>query len=649
MRYRVEVADRPDALYALWDGRIFRANRSTADGTVLLVVPEGEEPPDGFDAVSEGRPAKVVSADEAPATFALHTYCLYDDEPYRIEPRSAEAELTLRWAGTDEGLARELGLTGFSTTTDDPETLSALWQERHDFADGDAPRSEPGSGDADVLLAAVGRTLRSFLPAGWEQVAAQFRQIGDYSELEVRAVADDVVVALSAPPQLGQLFAQLRSAMYTPEEGTWFQGTYTLDSSANFDFDYDSLGEPAWRLAPEGRRTAASYDVELRYFPRKDVPRWLAARAGLPLDVLFRHARVVDGHAPGEKPVVNRAPVPPEQVRDLLNYLYRAPVVQAKPGALPDIFVPGPPNVPDAFHTDGTWIWPAAVPHYLRKYGVPPEPDLLDHIKAAGFAVPYVDPQVRAAAEADVLGAVRPPQTFDGAERDPVSRVRRGEEPGRALRASEILRMVRERLAELGVPDSAYRIGEAADGVWCLRRTAQGWEVARHAEGEPVEPRYFSRVQGAAEALLGALLLFPGRAWPEAAAKSIPSLPATTDAENHDPAAGAAEWPILPLRGEPPLPFYRGKRLLTLPAGSVVDRYGGDAGNLVHPQGTPFAQTSLTFERESDRRRYRVTRPIGVLSGVLRPWGTLPGGGVGYLLPRSVGQHVESGALEPLE
>ncbi|WP_298179588.1 TNT domain-containing protein [Saccharomonospora sp.] len=638
MRHRVEVADRPDVLYALWDGRIFRASHSSADGTVLLVVLEDEEAPEGFDTEFDGRPAKVVSQQEAPATFAIHTYCLYDDEPYRIEPRSDEAELTLRWAGTDERLAEELGLVDFSTTTDDPDSLTALWQERHDFADENTPRSEPGSGDAQLLLRAIGRTLHGFLPSGWQRVAAQFRQVGDYSELEVRAVAGDVIVALSAPPHLGQLFSQLRSAMYSADEGAWFQGTYTLDSEANFDFDYDTENEPSWRLGPDGRETVASYDAELRYFPRKQVPRWLAAKAGLPLDVRFRQAKVVDAHAPGEKPVVNRPPVPQELVRDILNYLYRAPVVHTKPGALPDIFVPGPPNVPDAFHTDGTWIWPAAVPHYLRKYGVPPESDLLEHIKANNFRVPYVEPQLRATAQADVLGAPRPPQTVDGVDDDPVARVERGEEPQRPLRASEVLRALRARLGEHGVVDSAYRIGGVADGAWCLRRTPRGWEVARHAEGAPVEPRYFRRAQDAAEALLGALLLFPGRARTGVA----------DEVEAQEPPAHATDWPILPLRGEPPLPFYRGKRLLTLPAGTVVDRYGNEAGNLVHPQDTPFAETSLTFEREFERHRYRVVRPIRVLSGVLRAWGPLPGGAVGYLLPRAIGQHLESGALERL-
>lgn len=637
MRYRVEVADRPDALYALWNGQIFRAQRSTADESVLLIARPGEAP-EGFDTEWNGSPAKVVPAAEANATFGIHTYCMYDDEPYRVEPRSGDGELTLRWAGRDERVAAELGLTDFTTTTDDPESLTVLWQERHDFTEDGAPRSEPGSGDTQALLRAIGRTILGFLPSGWQRVGARFRQVGDYSELEVRAVAGDVAVSLSAPPELGQLFAQLRSAMYAPDTGTWFQGTFTLDSGSNFDFDYDAEAEPEWRLAPEGRTTARSYEAELGYYPRKHVPAWLAAKAGLPLDVSFRLARVVDSHAEGEKPVVNRPPVPQDEVPRILGYLYRAPVATGRPGALPDIFVPGgAPNVPDAFHTDGVWIWPAAVPHYLRKYGVPPEGELLDHIRAQDYRTPYVPQRVRATAEAEVTGRPHPPQTTeDLAEADAVTKVERGAEPRPGLRASEVLRVLRTRLAEYGVAESAYRIGETAEGAWCLHRTPHGWEVAPYADGEPVEPRYFPRVQAAAEALLGAVLLLPGRA-----RQGVPD-----DAEAHEPPAHASDWPILPLRGEPPLNYYRNKRLVTLPAGTMVRRYGNEGGNLVHPQGTPFPTTSLAFEREYDVHGYEVRRPIRVLTGVTRPWGPLPGGAIAYLLPRAIGHHVETGALE---
>lgn len=638
MGYRVEVAERPDGLYALSNGRIFGAQRSTTDGTVLLVVPEGEQAPEDFDVESQGRPAKIVPAAEVEHTFALHTYCLFDDEPFRIEPHSDEAELTLRWAGNDEQLATELGITGLATTTSDPETLSALWQERHDFAGDATTRSEPGRGDVPALLRAIGQTLRGFLPPGWQRVAAQLRQIGDYSELEVRAVAEDVIVSLSAPPQLGQLFTQLRSAMYEPDNGTWFQGTLTLDSESNFDFDYNTETEPAWRLPPEGRTTARSYDVELEYFPRKQVPSWLAAKAGLPLDVRFRQARVVDSHTEGEKPVVNRPPVPQEEVSRILGYLYRAPVVVNRARMLPDIFVPGQ-NVPDAFHTDGTWIWPAAVPHYLRTYGVPPERELLDHIRASAYQLPYVGKRLRMTAEADVLGAPYPPQTPEDLPRtDPVSQIERGNEPGKPLRASDTLQVLHTRLAEHGVAESAYRIGAALDGAWCLRRTPQGWEVAFHTAGAPVEPRYFPRVAEAAEALLGALLLFPGRRDGEE----------PDDAEGPESSATATDWAILPLRGEPPLTFYRGKRMVTLATGSVVQRFGNENGNLVHPDTTRFFETSLTFEREFDRRVYRVRKPVQVLTGVFRPWGSLPGGGIAYLLPRPLGRHVETGALERL-
>ncbi len=198
-----------------------------------------------------------------------------------------------------------------------------------------------------------------------------------------------------------------------------------------------------------------------------------------------------------------------------------------------------------------------------------------------------------------------------------------------------MLRVLRTRLAEHGVAEGAYRIGEVADGAWCLRRVARGWEVARHADGGPVDPRYFPRAQDAAEALLGTLLLLPGR-----------SRPSDEEDTDETEATRATDWPILPSRGEPPLTFYRRKRVLTLAEGTVLDRYGTEQGNLVHPEGTPFAETSLTFEREFERHSYRVLRPLHALSGVTRPWGTLPGGAVAYLLPHTLAHHVETGALE---
>ncbi|MBB4687266.1 TNT domain-containing protein [Amycolatopsis jiangsuensis] len=633
MRYRVEASERPDGLYVTLDDRTFAAQRSTTDGTLLLTVLPGEEAPEGFDREHEGRPARVVLANEVPAPFDLRSHGEYEDELFEVAP-GAGTELTLRWTRHDPVRAAQLGLTEFSVTVPTKQ-LTGLWQTRHDYAE---PKPETAGGDHAKLLRAIGRGLRT-VPGGWTKVAAQFRQVGDYSELEVRAIGDEngpVSVALAAPPRLSSLFARLRAAMYQPETGTWFQGTFTLDNESQFDFDFDADREPDWRLPPNdgGRPAPQSYQIELARFPRtpKQLPEWLATRAGLPIDLVFRQARVVDGHNEGERPVVNRPPVPPDQVRGVLDYLFRSPVVLHRPAPQPDLFAPpgAPPDVPQAFHTDGTWIWPAAVPHYLRKYGVPPEPELVEHIRAAGFRPPLVRELVRASAEADVLGRPRPPRSeAELPDTSPLARALREGDPSRPLRAAETLTVLQQRLTEYGVPASAYRIGAnevPADGVWTLRRADNRWEVSRPPSVEPIA---FGTLAEAARYLLGTLLMLPT---------------AADGAESDQP----ADWPILPLRGEPPLSFYRSKRLVALPAGTTVVRFGGDKGNLVHAAGTRFVETSLTADRERERHEYRVQRTIRVLTGVTAPWGPQPGGATAYLLPRPIAQHVEAGALARL-
>lgn len=642
MRYRVQAAERPDGLYAVWGDSVLAAQRSTEDGTLLLIAPQGEAAPDGFDREWNGRAARVVLNGEVGATFSLQTHGRYDDEHFLVAPQTGGGELTLRWAGDDAARAAELGLTDFSTTAG-PSQLTALWQTRHDFVETPAARPGNGTGDQSALLRAIGRTLLKVLPAGWQRVGAQFRQVGDYSELEVRSVGDEggvpVSVSIAPPPQLGSLFARLRAAMHQPETGTWFQGTFTLDSASHFDFDFDAVQEPNWRLAPNegGKPSPRAYAAELAIFPRdpKHVPAWLSAKAGLPLDVVFRHAKIADAHNEGERPVVNRPPVPPDQVRGVLDYLFRSPVALTRPGPQPDIFTPnGPPDVPNAFHTDGVWIWPAAVPHYLRKYGVPPEPELVEHIRAAGFRPPLVGELVRATAEAEVLGKPRPPQTeADLPDESVRARVDREGEPGRDVRAGEVLDVLSQRLAEHGVAPTSYRIGANAvpePGIWTLRRAENGWEVSRPPSDEPVA---FARLEEAARFLLGTLLLYPARA----------AAGANEEADN------PADWPILPLRGEPPLNFFRRKRIVVLPAGTTVQRFGNETGNLVHAETARFIETSLAADRERDRRLYRVQRPLRVVAGITAPWNGTPGGAVAYVLPRPIAQHLETGALSRVQ
>jgi hypothetical protein len=47
--------------------------------------------------------------------------------------------------------------------------------------------------------------------------------------------------------------------------------------------------------------------------------------------------------------------------------------------------------VPMNYRTDGTWVWTDTVTYYLRTYGLSPDPELLAHLRAGGFAMPRVD------------------------------------------------------------------------------------------------------------------------------------------------------------------------------------------------------------------------------------------------------------------
>lgn len=359
--------------------------------------------------------------------------------------------------------------------------------------------------------------------------------------------------------------------------------------------------------------------------------------AGLPLTVTFRHARVVDSQQAGAPPVVDRPPLPEDEVPQVLRYLERQPAVLVGSGLGPDIFSGGTEtDVPESYHTDGTWIWHAGVAHYLRKYRTPPEPAFVEHMRQRGFHPPYVDKLVRRTAAADLLGRPRPPA--EAKDIGPTSgdiAAALETQPDPKLEDPAVLVVLAQRLGEQGVWPEAYRIAGRGDCAWCLNAAEQGWEVAWHENGEPVEPRYFERAEDAAQYLLGTLLLHPARM---TAGHRTPL----------ETAAELADWPIQPTEGEPPLTLLRNKRIVRLAAGTVVVRFGGDSGNLVHHDEARFPTTSLPWERERDERTFRLCRPLSVILGIAVPWAGLPGGAVSYVLPKAIKEHLADGSLAPL-
>lgn len=240
----------------------------------------------------------------------------------------------------------------------------------------------------DELLRSIAAALAHSLPPAWQECVVVYRALGSYSEIEGRFTRPvGPPHPFTAPYPVAEFFERLRTARYRPESGTWFTATFRLDYPADHGIDYDD-GEPAFAVPPPDTARLE----ERRRFPRDPAPVWLTAPdfRALPVARPFRSA---DG------PVLHEPEIPETERATMLDYLVNAPVVLAARGHDTDLLDPERArNVPITYHTDGTWVWPGAVPHYLRVHGAPPQPELADHIRRAGFQLPEIPEPLLSAA-----------------------------------------------------------------------------------------------------------------------------------------------------------------------------------------------------------------------------------------------------------
>ena len=90
----------------------------------------------------------------------------------------------------------------------------------------------------------------------------------------------------------------------------------------------------------------------------------------------------------------------------------------------------------------------------------------------------------------------------------------------------------------------------------------------------------------------------------------------------------------------------------TLETGTMVDRYGGNSGAFLAPQGTPTIQRSLAPGVDKlPLNTYEVIQPFQVQSGPVAPWFGRPGMGIQYDLGpnRSVQDLINSGNLRQIQ
>ncbi len=264
------------------------------------------------------------------------------------------------------------------------------------------PTTQLNATEQDTLVKQIGLALLRAAPRDWRKVTAEYRAVGRYHELTGEIVTEDGTVhEWLATHDIATLFGRLRGGMYRDGRGTWFNARYQLDHPSSYNLEYNR-DEPVWSLAPPPQ----ALSDELRMFPRteENVPEWLIRRmSGLSPEQPgphFRIARIFDTIGPAGRPVINRPDLEVEEQDRLLDYLDHAPLVVTDRGYDIDRLAQTPEaTVPVAFHSDGQWIWPAAVNFYLRTYGVSPEADLIEHVRAIGFSLPPVDePTLQAAA-----------------------------------------------------------------------------------------------------------------------------------------------------------------------------------------------------------------------------------------------------------
>ncbi|MBB5154882.1 TNT domain-containing protein [Saccharopolyspora phatthalungensis] len=430
--------------------------------------------------------------------------------------------------------------------------------------------------EQEQIARTIGVLLLQGAPEDWQEITVEYRATGEYHDLLGEVTAQDGSSRAWEPPtELQEIFERLREGMYRPDVGTWLSALYVVERPSSYRIDINFDSEPHWQR-PLPR---AAYVDELRRYPRaeENIPEWMRERLdgtapaqpadaeaavaeapivdpieapaaapavaetpipepgiGEPADG-FRVASVFDDYDEQGRPVVaDRSPIPAEEVGPLRQYLENSPVVLAAREDEEDQLDPArAASVPGTWHTDGVWLWPGAIAFYLAQYGVPPESELIAHIRSRGFQLAEVDEATRDAALSELLD--QPADELDGEPQEHAAPV-----PDEALESTpdptpepavddviaepeqaagsrhvldeadvpdtqEVLAKLHDRLTDYQVDGDGYRIGSHSAGARCLVEDGSDWVVTAGTDGG--DDVRFTRVDHAAAYLLGSLLM----------------------------------------------------------------------------------------------------------------------------------------------
>jgi hypothetical protein len=146
------------------------------------------------------------------------------------------------------------------------------------------------------------------------------------------------------------------------------------------------------RYVPITAREAADLNDRLCALAHEDA--LARARESRPEGAPVRLARLYDGEGPTGRPWFSplRARIPEPLRRErLAAYLERGRVVVRANDSAPDP-LDSRYSLPLNFRTDGIWVWPESLAHYVLTRGVGPELALLCHIEERGYLAPEFVP-----------------------------------------------------------------------------------------------------------------------------------------------------------------------------------------------------------------------------------------------------------------
>ncbi len=120
----------------------------------------------------------------------------------------------------------------------------------------------------------VAKTLLADAPEGWEQLGCRFTVVGGYGSLNAFAVVNGDKERIRAA-MVGSHGLDLQEAMYTPEKGTWWSMTCSVEPTRAYHFTFNYYDKPV--EFGEGEPVLdESWERELRQFPRPWalIPDW---------------------------------------------------------------------------------------------------------------------------------------------------------------------------------------------------------------------------------------------------------------------------------------------------------------------------------------------------------------------------------------